>query len=104
MRAFLTGAAGFLGSRVVPALQAEGWRVRASRLRLDHDPIDPGIFDGCDVLLHLAGALKGPPSALCLHNVVATRRLLQAARAASLRRVIVVSSLAVYSCGALGIG
>lgn len=121
MRAFVTGATGFLGQRVVATLVRAGWRVRASSrtpdllarlacehgpiepvcLRLDRDSLDPRIFDGCDVLFHLAGALRGATSALCLHNVFATRRLLDAVRATDVHRVIVVSSLAVYSCRAL---
>ena len=121
MRAFVTGATGFLGQRVIGALVRAGWRVRASSrtpdtlarlahehgriepvcLRLDRDSLDPRLFDGCDVLFHLAGALQGATSALCLHNVFATRRLLDAVRATDVHRVIVVSSLAVYSCSAL---
>jgi nucleoside-diphosphate-sugar epimerase len=66
-------------------------------LRLDRDPVVPALFNDCDVLFHLAGALRGASSTLFLHNVVATRRLLDAARRAELRRVVVVSSLAVYS-------
>jgi nucleoside-diphosphate-sugar epimerase len=120
MTAFVTGAAGFLGRRVVARLLQDGHDVRclvrsssaaesmksalgpaADRLEfvyasLQDLPARPNVMAGCDVIYHLAAGMNGSASTLFLDTVVGTRALLRAASANSIRRFVLVSSLAVY--------
>lgn len=102
----LTGATGFIGARLLPALQSEGHRVRCLvRRRVDlpgaetvvGDLADPGALarfaDGVDVVLHLAGAIKARDRAgFFAANAEGTRAL--ATAAARAKRFVLLSSLA----------
>jgi nucleoside-diphosphate-sugar epimerase len=124
MKVFLTGGTGFLGRRVARKLLSEGHSVRClvrpasdvdalyeslgdttvARLEIVHGQlsrIGPEYFEGCDALCHVAAAMKGSTAAMFVDNVIATRRLLKAAHAAELSRVVLVSSLAVYGTSQL---
>jgi UDP-glucose 4-epimerase len=118
----VTGGAGFIGSHIVGHLVARGLRVRVvdnlatgdranTRLHgptvefLEGDLQDPAVaqaaVDGVDVVFHLAALGSVPRSfkdAWGSHdaNVNATLRLLEAARAAGVRRVVYSSSSSVY--------
>ena len=109
----LTGATGFVGSHAAEAFVRAGCRVRAlirspSRAAvLGELPVErvPGSLEdeaalraavaGVDVVVHLA-ALTHARSAeeYAAANVAGTRRLLEAARRAGVRRLVYLSSLA----------
>jgi nucleoside-diphosphate-sugar epimerase len=106
----VTGAAGFLGGHLCRALLARGWSVRAlvrrpeagalppgvSVGRLDlPDVIDEATLAGASVLVHTAWSIRETdPERAARANVDGTRRLIAAARAAGVGRVIFVSSVA----------
>jgi nucleoside-diphosphate-sugar epimerase len=113
----LTGASGFIGSYTAAALHRAGHTVRAlvrSTSRRDHiepyvtqwhtgETSDPqalaGLVAGVDAVIHNAAdwdALERSPLANFERNVLASLRLLEAARVARVDQFIFVSSVAVY--------
>lgn len=113
MRAFITGASGFIGSSLVRRLAADGWKVRALDLAaplssapgiefVRGDIRDPGPWKkglaGTDVLFHLAAALGASSlsgEAFLEINAGGTESVLGAAREAGVIRTICVSSAGV---------
>lgn len=113
MRAFVTGASGFIGSHLVESLIETGWSVRAliheSPLRRSNgieavpgDIRDPGPWKetlrGTDVLFHLAAALgfsRLSKDRFLDVNARGTEALIRAARDAGVRKIVHVSSAGV---------
>jgi nucleoside-diphosphate-sugar epimerase len=82
MRIHVTGASGFIGSHLAPALAAAGHELRPS-------------VEGCDALVHLANIAHTSASPRELHrvNVEGTIAQAQAALAAGARRFVYLSSI-----------
>ena len=114
--ALVTGTTGFIAARLVPALLAEGFRVRATGRRprpddlpedVEYQPADlagdePGFLDrlcqGVTHVFHLAGASssKSSQEEMERNNVDATARLLDAAGRGPLERFVHMSSTSIY--------
>jgi nucleoside-diphosphate-sugar epimerase len=82
MRVLITGASGFIGSHLCPALAAAGHELRASA-------------EGCDAVVHLANIAHTSASPADLHrvNVEGTIAQAKAALAAGARRFVYLSSI-----------
>lgn len=124
MRVLLTGAAGFIGSRVWAALLADGYEVVAADALLDAahgagaqlpdgcrrldvrdaDALAP-LLDGVDIVCHQAavvgaGVNAADAPAYASHNDYGTAVLLAQMFRAGVRRLILASSMVVYGQGA----
>jgi UDP-glucose 4-epimerase len=115
VKALVTGANGFLGVHVVSALLARGHEVRALiRPAAKSDDLSARgvtdivradlrsareleqVFEGIDVLVHLAAAVTGGEDAQFASTVVGTERLLDAMSRTTCRRIVLASSFSVY--------
>ncbi len=113
MRVLVTGANGFLGQQVVDQLLARGHSVRAlirpaatepkwrgevevfrADLRVHENLV--AAFDNVDSVIHAAAATSGGEDIQFASTVVATERFLDAMAKSSVKRLVHVSSLAVY--------
>ena len=115
MKAFVTGATGFVGSHVATVLAEQGAELRLL-VRTGSDPkniqelnadrvigdlCEPESIDramaGCDVVFHVAADYRlwvRDPAQMYRANVEGTRTILQAARKNRVRRVVYTSSVA----------
>lgn len=113
----ITGASGFLGSHVVAHCLARGHSVRAvvrpggrrppgdwqGRVEIAHadlqtSPQLENLFDGVDVLIHLAASMQGTLEAQRSGTALGTERMLEAMHlAGSTHNVVLASSFSVYS-------
>ena len=103
-RLLVTGASGYIGSRLVKKARARGVEVVAADLRpgsggrrydLADPDFDARILDGVDAVVHLAAIIhedSQPPGAAEDLNVSGSRRLLEAARDRGVRRFVFVST------------
>ena len=115
MKAFVTGATGFLGSHVARVLADQGAALRllvrsTSNLRnLEGLRADTAVGDlrdaaslekamsGCDTVFHVAADYRlwvRDPAEMYRSNVEGTRAILEAARKNAVRRVVYTSSVA----------
>ncbi|HZE26780.1 MAG TPA: hopanoid-associated sugar epimerase [Terriglobales bacterium] len=115
MKAFVTGATGFLGAHVARALAEQGAELRLlvrstsdlrnlEGLRADRvtgDLRSPGSLEkaiaGCDTVFHVAADYRlwvRDPEQMYRSNVEGTRALLEAARKNGVRRVVYTSTVA----------
>ncbi len=117
MKVLVTGAGGFLGSRVVTELLERGhavraivrpasrstpeeWRGRAEIVRADlrAAPALDSYFDGVDALVHLAATVRGSDGAQFVGSAVCTEKLLEAMhRAGATKHVVLAGSCSVYN-------
>ena len=115
MKAFVTGATGFVGSHVARVLAEQGADLRLL-VRSSSDPKniqnltaervigdlrDPGSLEkaisGCDTVFHVAADYRlwiRDPEQMYRSNVEGTRAILEAARKNGVRRVVYTSSVA----------
>ncbi len=124
MRVFVTGSSGFIGRVFVRAARTAGHEVVALvRRPTDIDRLgwadDAGIsgvvgdvrvpssyqseLAGCDIVCHLAASFGDFAEQFSV-NVVGTERLLQTMDAASVRRLVLVSSFSLYDYRACAAG
>jgi nucleoside-diphosphate-sugar epimerase len=109
--AVVTGASGYVGSRICSTLSARGWSVvrlvrsptpaSGASLRFDiAAPIDEDVrkvLQSADVLVHAAYDFSVTSRAdIWRINVEGTRTLLQEARRANVRRILVLSSMSAF--------
>ena len=107
-RVLVTGASGTIGRRLVPALVAAGYQVRAmtrsqaaaqTAAAAGAEPVHGDVTDpaslsaavrGCEVVIHAAGRMGASPSVepFLPVNVAGTRNMLTAAAEAQVRRFI----------------
>ncbi len=118
MNALVTGGGGFLGKAIVTRLVADGHAVtvlargaypalealgaRLARVDLaDADGVRRAA-EGCDTIFHVAAkaGVWGRPAEFEATNVVGTRNVVAAARAAGVRRLVFTSSPSVVFDGA----
>ena len=122
MKAFVTGASGFIGGNLVRLLLQQGYAVRSlvrPTSRLDNlqgldievvvgDLNDSQLFDlmqGCQVLFHVAAHYslwQKDRESLEKNNVLGTRNVLAAARRAKIERTVYTSSVAAIGVGVSG--
>lgn len=110
----ITGGAGFLGVNLTRYLSARGWRVTSlDRMPFDDPALAGSIRDfrgdirdreavrraaeGCSVIVHAAAALPlYPPDEIWTTDVDGTRIVFEVAEELGIRRVVHISSTAVY--------
>ncbi|MBK6689186.1 MAG: NAD-dependent epimerase/dehydratase family protein [Deltaproteobacteria bacterium] len=110
MLLFVTGGTGFLGRAVIDALLAAGHQVRAMvrdprhKLPSAVDAVEVGFEDGgrlrellsgVDAIVHLAGKVsRDPKDSAAMHHlhVECTQKLLDAAEAAQVKRIVLAST------------
>ncbi len=119
MRAFVTGGSGFLGRNLIAAIVRAGGSAVAlarsddaaraveaagatpARGDLDDAAALARSMGGCDVVFHAAALMAewAPDAEWTKHNVDGTRRVLEAAVAAGVRRLVHVSTEAAFADG-----
>ena len=99
MRAYVTGAGGFVGRHVADALRAAGAEVRTDRAELlDPDAVSKAV-GGCEVVVHVAARYRydGPDDLIERVNVDGTRNVIEACVRHGVRRLVHTSTAG--TCG-----
>lgn len=109
-RVLVTGALGFIGRAVTDMLRTQGCEVVGVDIKADPalgvvagDIAEPGRWqaqaEGCDAVIHTAAvvSLRRDPEPIWRVNALGTRRVLDAARDAGVRRLVHLSSVTAYS-------
>lgn len=130
MRILITGAGGFLGGRLVESLLRQGERDLRLHYRRDLDGSELSalhqqypdarletvtgnllrpeqlhrLVSEVDLIIHAAAGKRGAAADIFANTVVGTRNLLEAATAAGCRRIVLVSSFAVFRAADLPAG
>ena len=123
MKAFITGATGFVGSHVARAYAAQGAELRLLTRSSSNTAALEGLYAdvvvgdlrdaaslrsalaGCDALVHVAADYRlwvTDPDAMYAANVQGTRELLRLARECGVQRLVVTSSVATMGFDAAG--
>ncbi len=127
MKVLVTGAGGFLGKRIVesllnlgvqdvrvhvrqspPAGFIEGLQKKYPQAHLEVAQANllsketlPPLVSGVDCVIHAAAGMKGATADMFANTVMATRNLLDAIGEAGVKRVVQISSFAVFKASAL---
>lgn len=114
MKAFVTGAGGYIGIHLIEQLKEAGYEVRGlarnpARLSnlasLGAEPVlgdigkmesIAGYFEGVDVVFHLAGVMVGSEREITRTNVEGTKNMVEAAASAGVRNFVFASTASVY--------
>lgn len=107
----VTGGTGFLGKRVVSELTSNGCGVRVVARRLPPfrertagavyvsadlgNSVSAGLFEGIDAIVHCAAETSGGLDAHERNSVAATRCVIRQAAEAGVKKMVLISSLAV---------
>lgn len=106
----VTGASGYVGSRIVAYMRSHGWDMlelthsRDSDMREGYgaysleDGISPGLFKGVDALIHCAYDFRPVRHRdIWRTNVEGAARLFDAARKADVENIVCVSTISAYA-------
>jgi uncharacterized protein YbjT (DUF2867 family) len=99
VRVLVTGASGFVGTRVAERLESDGHEVVRFSRRTGGDVTDPASLaaaaQGADAIVHLVAILDGTPEEFEAVNAQGPANAVAAAKAAGVRRFLHMSALGV---------